>query len=211
MKSIGDVGVDDIKSDVAYVKGKEKQAQIAGPLTKRRKKKLLKEIDVKVGYRSNIITGCTILDNGKILFSAYNGGQYTYRVSLNDSNGNFISTVEALTPFEGSFYDITIIDTNTIAVSVCACISIVYIDTQNVLHEIENDYDCGGITHCNGKLYYCSSTEGIRWFDLRTQSNQLLVPTFIGRFSYIFCGGNKLLYTSYTGTVTCSDMTGKQI
>ena len=211
MKSIGDVGVDDTKSDVAYVKGKEKQAQIVGPLTKRRKKKLLKEIDVKVGYRSNIITGCTILDNGKILFSAYNGGQYTYRVSLNDSNGNFISTVEALTPFEGSFYDITIIDTNTIAVSVCACISIVNIDTQNVLHEIENDYDCGGITHCNGKLYYCSSTEGIRWFDLRTQSNQLLVPTFIGRFSYIFCGGNKLLYTSYTGTVTCSDMTGKQI
>jgi hypothetical protein len=211
MKSIGDVGVDDTKSDVAYVTGKEKQAQIVGPLTKRRKKKLLKEIDVKVGYRSNIITGCTILDNGKILFSAYNGGQYTYRVSLNDSNGNFISTVEALTPFEGSFYDITIIDTNTIAVSVCACISIVNIDTQNVLHEIENDYDCGGITHCNGKLYYCSSTEGIRWFDLRTQSNQLLVPTFIGRFSYIFCGGNKLLYTSYTGTVTCSDMTGKQI
>ena len=155
---------------------------------------------MKVGYRSNIITGCTILDNGKILFSAYNGGQYTYRVSLNDSNGNFISTVEALTPFEGSFYDITIIDTNTIAVSVCACISIVNIDTHNVLHEIENDYDCGGITHCNGKLYYCSSTEGIRWFDLRTQSNQLLVPTFIGRFSYIFCGGNKLLYTSYTGT-----------
>jgi hypothetical protein len=32
MKSIGDVGVDDIKSDVAYVKEKEKQAQIVGPL-----------------------------------------------------------------------------------------------------------------------------------------------------------------------------------
>jgi hypothetical protein len=211
MKSIGDVGVDDIKSDFAYVKGKEKQAQIVGPLTKRRKKKLLKEIDVKVGYRSNIITCCTILDNGKILFSEYNGGQYTNRVSLNDSNCNFIRTVQGLTPFEGSFYDITIIDTNTIAVSVCACISIVYIDTQNVLHEIENDYDCDGITHCNGKLYYCSRTEGIRWFDLRTQSNQLLVPTFIGQFSYIFSGGNTLLYTSYTGTVTCSDMTGKQI
>jgi hypothetical protein len=37
MKSIGDVGVDDIKSDFAYVKGKEEQAQIVGPLTKRRK------------------------------------------------------------------------------------------------------------------------------------------------------------------------------
>jgi hypothetical protein len=32
MKSIGDVGVDDIKSDVAYVKEKEKQSQIVGPL-----------------------------------------------------------------------------------------------------------------------------------------------------------------------------------
>jgi hypothetical protein len=30
MKSIGDDGVDDIKSDVVYVKEKEKQAQIIG-------------------------------------------------------------------------------------------------------------------------------------------------------------------------------------
>ena len=33
MKSIGDVNVDDIKSDVAYVKEKEKQTQIVGPVT----------------------------------------------------------------------------------------------------------------------------------------------------------------------------------
>jgi hypothetical protein len=38
MKSIGDVGVDDIKSDVAYVKEKEKQAQIVVPETKKKKK-----------------------------------------------------------------------------------------------------------------------------------------------------------------------------
>jgi hypothetical protein len=36
MKSIGDAGVDDIKSDVDYVKEKEKQAQIVGPLTGRK-------------------------------------------------------------------------------------------------------------------------------------------------------------------------------
>jgi hypothetical protein len=33
IKSIGDVNVDDNKSDVAYVKEKEKQAQIVGPVT----------------------------------------------------------------------------------------------------------------------------------------------------------------------------------
>ena len=52
MNSIGDVGVEDIKSDVAYVKEKEKQAQIVEPLTRRTidimNLKLLKEIDVKV-------------------------------------------------------------------------------------------------------------------------------------------------------------------
>jgi hypothetical protein len=32
---MGDVGVDDIKSDVVYVKEKEKQAQIVGQLTRR--------------------------------------------------------------------------------------------------------------------------------------------------------------------------------
>jgi hypothetical protein len=52
MQSIGDVGVDDIKSDVAYRKEKEKQAQIVGSLTRRTHDrinlKLLKEIDVKL-------------------------------------------------------------------------------------------------------------------------------------------------------------------
>jgi hypothetical protein len=119
MKSIGDVGVDDFKSDVAYVKEKEKQAQIVGPLTRGTKVrinlKLLKEIDVKVGNPSNIITGCTILDNGKVFFSEYNVDEYIARVTLNDSNGNFIRTVRELESTEESFYDITSIDTNTIA------------------------------------------------------------------------------------------------
>jgi hypothetical protein len=35
MKSIADVGVDDIKIDVAYRKENEKQVQIIGPLTRR--------------------------------------------------------------------------------------------------------------------------------------------------------------------------------
>jgi hypothetical protein len=70
MKSIGDVGVDDIKSDVAYVKEKEKQAQIVGPLT---------------GRKNDII--------------------------------NYNRTVQVLKYTEGPFYDITSIDTHTIAVS----------------------------------------------------------------------------------------------
>jgi hypothetical protein len=62
---------------------------------------------VKVGNPSNIITGCTILDNGKVLFSEYNSNEYTARVTLNDSNGNFIRTVQELESTEESFYDIT--------------------------------------------------------------------------------------------------------
>jgi uncharacterized protein (UPF0305 family) len=45
------VGVDDIKSDVAYVKEREKQAQIVGPLTRSTTDRInlirLKEFDVK--------------------------------------------------------------------------------------------------------------------------------------------------------------------
>jgi hypothetical protein len=101
MKSICDVGVDDINSNVAYVKEKEKQAQIVGPLTRRTNDKmnlkLLKEIDVKVGGPSNIITGCTVLDNEKILFFEYNHTKCSDRVTLHDSNGNFLRTVQ---PFD---------------------------------------------------------------------------------------------------------------
>jgi DNA-binding beta-propeller fold protein YncE len=68
------------------------------------------------------------------------------------------------------------------------------------------------MTHCDGKLYYCSDWEGIRRIDLKTKTNQLLVPTKdIGQYSYISSDGNKLFYTSITGTVTCCDMNGKQI
>ena len=128
MKSIGDVGVDDIKSDVAYVKEKEKQAQIAivGPLTRstndRINLKLLREIDVKVGAPSNVISGCTILNNGKVLFSEYNEIELKDRVTLNDTNGNYILTVFTFSPFEGSLYGMTSIDTNTIAVSTVSLI-----------------------------------------------------------------------------------------
>jgi hypothetical protein len=215
MKSIGDIRVDDIKSDVAYVKEKEKQAQIVKPLTRktidRINLKLLKEIDVKMVVSFSAISGCTILDNGKVLFSEFN--VYTGSVTLNHSDGNFIRTVQLLNPLEGSFYDITSIDTNTIAVSAGKCIGIVNIDTHNVLQTIKNDRVCYGITHCDGKLYYCSNSEGIRRFDLKAKTYQLLVPTKdIRQFSYISCDGNKLFYTTCsTGIVTCCDMNGKQI
>jgi hypothetical protein len=167
MKSIGDVGVDDIKCDVAYDKEKEKQAQIVGPLTRRTNDrinlKLLKEIDVKVGNPSNIITGCTILDNGKVLFSEYNANKCTDRVTLNDSEGKFIRIVQETGFFGSSFYDITSIDINTIAVSTSACISIVNINTLKILQNITNNNRARyGITHCDGKLYYCHEQEGIR-------------------------------------------------
>ena len=213
MKSIGDVGIDDIKCDVAYVKEKEKQAQIVGPLTKDRiNLKLLNQIEVIIGDRSNIITGCAILDNGKVLFSEYNEYKYTDRVTLNRSNGYCIRTVQSLDP-EGSFYDITSINTNTIAVSTSTCISIVNIDTQNVIQTINNkNRYCFGTSHCADKLYYCSNLEGIRRFDMKTKANQLLVPTTnICKFSYISCDGNRLFYTSSTNTVNCCDMNGKSI
>jgi hypothetical protein len=68
---------------------------------------LLKEIDVKVGNPSNIIIGCTILDNGKVLFCEFNSTEHIDRVTLNDSNGNFIRTVQWLSPHDVSFYDTT--------------------------------------------------------------------------------------------------------
>ena len=217
MTSIGDVGVEDIKSDVGYIKEKEKQAQIVGPLKTRTNDrinlKLLKEIDVKVEYPSNIITGCTILDNGKVLFCESNLTEYIGRVTLNDSNGNFIRTVQGLNPHAGVFYDMTSIDTNTIAVSTGTCISIVKIDPQSILHKIENKNDCYGITHCDGKLYYCHKKEGIRQFDMKTNINQLLVSADIGLFSHISRDANKLVYISDTDTetVSCCDMNGKHM
>jgi hypothetical protein len=71
MKSIGDVGVDDIKSDVAYVKEKEKQAQIVGPSTRRRNEKiylkLLKEID-----DSNVISDVLFSISVNLFFTSPN-------------------------------------------------------------------------------------------------------------------------------------------
>jgi hypothetical protein len=221
MESIVDVGVDDIESDVVYVKEKEKQAQIVGPLKRRTIEEkaqivgqltrtsdninlnFLKEIKVRTGNQSNKLTGCSILYNGEIIFSEYNVHSYTDRVTLNNSNGNYIHTIRALNRNSGSIYDITSIDTNTIAVSRDKVIVIVDFDTHNIVHTIQHDDPCYGITHCDGKLYYCHEKDGIRRFDLETKNDQLLVPTDIGQFSYITCDGNKLFYTSNTQTVSC--------
>ena len=80
-----------------------------------------------------------------------------------------------------------------------------------IVHTIQNDFTCYGISHCDGKLYYCHDYEGIRRFDLKTKTNELLVPAYIGPISYISCDGNKLFYTSSTETVNCCDMNGKSI
>ena len=110
MKSIGDVGVDKNKSTVVYVNEKEKQAQIVGPLTRRTNDginlNLLKQIDVQVGNRSNIITGCTMLDNGKVVFSQFNESNDTACVTLNNSNGNYIRNIRGISFFGESYYDI---------------------------------------------------------------------------------------------------------
>ena len=78
-------------------------------------------------------------------------------------------------------------------------------------HKIENKNHCNGITHCDNKLYYCRGKEGIRQFDMKTNTNELLVSTDIGNFSHISCDENKLIYISDTQTVSCYDMNGKQI
>jgi hypothetical protein len=51
------------------------------------------------------------------------------------------------------------------------------------------------MTHCDGKLYYCSDWEGIR-----------RIKKDLGQYSYISSDGNKLFCTSNTGTVTCCDI-----
>jgi hypothetical protein len=222
VKSIGDVGVDDIKSDVAYVKEKEKQAQIVGPLARRTSDDIIlnfqNQIKVRIGKPSNKLTGCSILENGEILFSDYNFHDNTDRVTLNDKHGNFRRVVSALDSEEGPFYNVTSIGTNTIAVSTGTYISIVNIDTKSI-HTIKNVHTCYGITHCDGNLYYCSSNDGIRRFALKTRitqfleidNNKFFIPTNMGQFSYISCDGNKLFYTSDTETVSCCDMNGKPI
>jgi hypothetical protein len=159
---------------------------------------------VKVVSPSNIITGCTILDNGKVLFSEFNESKFTDRVTLNDSNVNYIRTIHPLDNSQVSLYDVTGFDTNTKAVSTDTCISIINIDTHNILHKIQSNSAFYGITHYDGKLYYCSDRKGIRRFDLMTKSNELLIPEkAIGRFSYISCDVNKLFYTSKAETVIC--------
>jgi hypothetical protein len=123
-------------------------------------------------------------------------------MSLNDRNGNYIRTVRALDTYYEPYNDITSIDANTIAVSIGSCISIITINTHKIVQKIKNGYRvCHGCTHCDGKLYYCSFLEGIRQFDLKTNTNQLLVKTLIGKFGYVSCHRNKLVYTSSTETV----------
>ena len=84
--------------------------------------------------------------------------------------------------------------------------------THKILQNIQSNLVCYGITHCDGKFYYCSDLEEIRRIDLKTKTNQLLVPTKdIGQYSYISSDGKKLLVSSNTETVTCCDMNGKEI
>ena len=86
-------------------------------------------------------------------------------MTLNDSNGNFIRTVQVVDSADGPFHDITSIDANTIAVSIGSYISMANIDTQNMLRKIKNKNHCYGITHCDSKFI---TVTGRKEFDSST-------------------------------------------
>lgn len=151
------------------------------------------------------VCGCAILPNSHILIADYNG---TVIMEYSEG-GNYIRDI----PVSRRPYDLTVIDTDNIAVSYGNCMEILNLKNNEVLTKETFEWNCWGISYYNKKIYVVVFTEGIQEFDISTKCKRLIFekhkePDVL----YITTAKDRMYCTSSDkGIVYCCSMQGETL
>ena len=160
---------------------------------------------IKTGYSD--VKGCCMLSNGEMVFT----NSYPGRVVILHKDG---SRHYAIDIRSGYPYDVTCIDSNTIAVSVVDgnnLVIIVDLNKRSVTQEIITGTYLYGLTYNDGFLICCVEDTGLIRIDLKDNSVTPVVNCFLAAWPHVTTNSNNIYYTNYTKhTVTCCDMKGEE-
>ena len=209
IQSFGEVVIESTPCELTLIRKKDKQAQImVADLPPMSVDNIQLNLKQKVHTKGKNMTGCSLLPDGRMIFSCDKKGILTF---LNKEG------VELFQMGKGKIgsctYDTLYIkEDNSVAVSFGIegkrCIAIINIENKKVMATISMDTNICGMAIKGRTIYYSTWNGGLNMLNLSDKSVSDInrIMCFV---SYVATFGNKLYYTNYfTDTVTCCDLQG---
>ncbi|VDI72442.1 Hypothetical predicted protein [Mytilus galloprovincialis] len=212
MTKIGDISVITKPPTITLTMARDKQAQLMLPTIPKKindiNLTLFKTFDISKGNRYLLITGCTIMPSGEMVFI----DRSSSNILIYNENALF----ECEIPISLCPIDVTCIDENTVAVTHNAepChIEIINIANKTIVKRIKTSNMCYGITNNAGRLVYYETGSGIKTVDVTNEStiNTVVKVDAIHHWNYVTSSKDKIYHTnSDTDTVTCYTVIGQK-
>jgi DNA-binding beta-propeller fold protein YncE len=165
----------------------------------------------KINTEGTNIRGCSLLPEGRMVFSCSSSNSHTVRFINKEGIESFQICKDKT---ESRSHDTVYIkDTNSVAVSSGGgdngCITILDIESQKVMTTISMDKYNYGMAVRGRTIYYCAGYKGLKMLNLSDRSVSDIISSDMLRVNYLATSGDKLYYTNHsTHAVTCCDLHG---
>ena len=205
IENLGEVVVESKPCEMFLVRKKDKQAQMMVPDLQ----PIHLNLKQKIKTKRRRITGCSLLREGRMVLSCYN----TDIGSFINKDGVGLFQIGKDQTGSDTYDAVYIKDNNSVAVSSGKgrnkCITIIDIESQQVIATITMDTDIYGMAVRGRTMYYCTGSNGLKMLNLSDKSVIYIINSDMSDVDYVATSGDKLYYTNYyTHTVTCCDIHG---
>jgi WD40 repeat protein len=210
IQNFGEVVVESKPCELTLVRKKDKQAQImVADLSPMSVDNIHLNLKQKVNTKGENITGCSLLPDGRMVFSCWEKCIVTF---LNKEGVELFQIGKDKISFRA--YDTVYIkEDNGVAVSSGLggkkYITLIDIESKNVKTTIFMDTGICGMAIRGRTIYYCARRKGLKMLNLNDKSVSDIINRDMSYVNYVATFGDKLYYTNWdTQTVTCCDLHG---
>ena len=206
----GEVVVESKPCELIFGRKKDKQAQMMvadpPPMSVDNIQLNLKQ---KINTKGVSIRGCTLLTDGRMLFSSYD----TNIVRFINKDGVELFQIGKDKTGCCTYDTVYIKDNNNVAVSFGGgdkrCITILDIENKKVVTNIAMNTVIYSMAVRGRTIYYCAGKKGLKMINLSDKSVSDIINSDMSSDDYVATCRDKLYYTTFnTDTVTCCDLHG---
>ncbi|XP_052065988.1 centromere protein F-like isoform X1 [Mytilus californianus] len=204
VKIFGEIIKETEPSDIPFVRQKDKQAQLMIPVPAKSIDALTLTLVQSINTYSEIVRGCTMLPDGRMVFTCYFPGYVT--VVNQDGSKDFEIK-------SGNACDVIHLGDYIIAVSSSYYshgIHLVDIKLKTIKKTLHIGSSNDGIVLHDKDLIYCGGAQGLKKLSLRDDSVSTIINSKLSVCSYVTTFNDTIIFTNNdTNIVTCASMQGQ--
>jgi len=210
IERFGEVVVEVNHCELSFVRRKDKQAQMmVADLQPMSVDNVQLNLKQKIKTKGRNTKGGSLLPEDRMVSSDYDTD--TVRFINKDGVKLFQIGTDKIGSY--AYNTVYIKDNNSVAVSSGGgsnrCITMIKIESQEVMTTISMDTDIYGMAVRGGTIYYCADGNGLKMLNLGDTSVSDIINGKLSSVYYVATSGDKLCYTTWnTHTVTCCDLHG---